>query len=81
VSRQHTTCRRDYKLVIPHWYENGVQLLLPLNLVEPGKADLALVVEKDTKAQAYLARTVLSLDVAYMDARFIAKPDREWLDP
>jgi hypothetical protein len=38
-------------------------------------------VEKDTKAQAYLARTVLSLDVAYMDARLIAKPNREWLDP
>jgi len=46
-----------------------------------GKADLALVVEKDAKAQAYLTRTVLSLDMAYPDAQPIAKPNREWLNP
>ncbi len=73
--------RRNYKLAIPHWYDNRVQLLLPLSLVRPGKADIALVVEKDVKAQVYMARTILSLDMAYMDARLIARPDREWLDP
>ncbi len=81
VDSTRERARRNYKLAIPHWYENRVQLLMPLNLVEPGKADLALVIEKDPAAQVYLARTILSLDMAYMDARLIARPDREWLDP
>ncbi|WP_119086590.1 DUF3825 domain-containing protein [Candidatus Cryosericum septentrionale] len=46
-----------------------------------GKADLALVVEEDAKTQAYLTRTVFSLDMAYLDAQPIAKPNRERLNP
>ena len=43
------------------------------------KADLALSVEKDGKR--YISRTVLELEWAYSNARLLAKPDREWLDP
>nr|WP_197714770.1 DUF3825 domain-containing protein [Maliibacterium massiliense] len=72
--------RRNYKIAIPHWYDNKIQLLMPLQLV--GKsADLALVVDKDKERGRYFARTVLTMDMAYIDARLLARPDREWLNP
>jgi hypothetical protein len=36
-------------------------------------------VEKEGKR--YISRTVLKLEWAYSNARLLAKPDREWLDP
>ena len=73
---------RNYKIAIPHWYENKIQLLLPINLVSPNNmADLALVVDKDETSKVYKARTVLPMDYAYMNARLLAQPDRDWLNP
>ena len=64
---------------IPHYYNGKLQLLLPLSLLSQEKADLALAVEKEGKR--YISRTVLKLEWAYSNARLLAKPDREWLDP
>lgn len=71
--------RRNYKAAVPHYYNGKIQLLLPLSLLSQDKADLALAVEKDGKR--YISRTVLKLEWAYSNARLLAKPDREWLDP
>lgn len=71
--------RRNYKAAVPHYYNGKLQLLLPLSLLSQDKADLALAVEKDGKR--YISRTVLKLEWAYSNARLLAKPDREWLDP
>lgn len=71
--------RRNYKAAVPQYYNGKLQLLLPLCLVSNDKADLALSVEKDGKR--YISRTVLELEWAYSNARLLAKPDREWLDP
>ena len=71
--------RRSYKTAIPHYYMGRVQLLLPLCLSNPQRADLALVVEKHSTF--YRATTCLTLDMAYTDARLLAKPDRDWLQP
>ena len=38
--------RRNYKTAIPQYYQGSVQLLLPLALLDPAKADLSLVVER-----------------------------------
>lgn len=73
--------RRNYKIAIPHWYEGKIQLLLPLNLISDNNADLALVVDKDKARKKYFARTVLTMDMAYIDARLITRPDRDWLNP
>lgn len=73
--------KRNYKVAIPHWYENKIQLLLPLNLMSDKSADLALVVDKDKERKKYFARTVLTMDMAYIDARLITRPDRDWLNP
>lgn len=73
--------KRNYKVAIPHWYESKIQLLLPLNLMSDSIADVALVVDKDKARNKYLARTILTMDMAYIDARLITRPDRDWLNP
>lgn len=74
----------NYKIAVPQFYfgrdgaEPGrIQLLLPLCFESPARADLALVVERE--ARAYRAFTVLPLDLAYKNARLIARPDSDWL--
>lgn len=71
--------RRNYKTAIPQYYHDNLQLLLPLCLVQPEQADLALVVAREN--EVYRASTVLTLDMAYNNARLIARPDTEWLNP
>lgn len=71
--------RRNYKTAIPQYYRGKIQLLLPLCLGNPQKAELALVAE-DHEA-FYRASTCLTLDMAYNNARQLARPDRDWLEP
>lgn len=75
---------RNYKAAIPQYFRDKggagvVQLLLPICLEHPGKADLALAVQRS--GDAYLGSTVLTLDMAYNNARLLARPDTEWLQP
>ena len=82
IQSLHGMIRRNYKMAIPHWFENKIQLLLPLVLTnEDGVADLALVVERDDKRKIYRGKTILTMDMAYVDARLITKPADEWLNP
>jgi hypothetical protein len=71
--------KRNYKTAVPQYYQGSVQLLLPLTLTDPTKADLALVVERFS--DFYRAATCLTLDMAYNNARQLARPDRDWLVP
>lgn len=71
--------RRNYKTAVPQYYSGAIQLLLPLCLTDPGKADMALVVER--YHEFYRAATCLPLDWAYNNARQLARPDRDWLQP
>jgi hypothetical protein len=73
--------RRNYKIAIPHWYHSKIQLLLPLNITSDTEADLALVADKDAERRIYRIKTALSMDMAYIDARLICRPDRDWLNP
>jgi hypothetical protein len=71
--------RRNYKAAIPQFYNEQVQLLLPICLTDPQRADLALALE--IHRDFYRATTCLTLDMAYNNARQLAKPDRDWLQP
>lgn len=73
--------RTNYKLAVPQFYGNRIQLLLPLNLT-PGSPnpDLALAVHK-IQHDTYTARTCLTLKMAYNNARLIVKPQSSWLKP
>lgn len=73
--------KRNYKLAVPHWYEDKIQLLLPLCITDDNTADVALVAEKDSVRKKYMIRTILTMDMAYLDARIICTPDRHWLNP
>jgi hypothetical protein len=70
---------RNYKTAIPQFYRGRVQLLLPLCITNPSRADLAIVAEDH--GDFYRASTCLTLDMAYNNARQLARPDRDWLKP
>lgn len=67
----------NYKLAIPQYYKEKIQLLLPLCLQSDTKPDLALVVTKI--GNYYQGHTCITLDMAYNNARLIAKPETNWL--
>lgn len=73
--------KTNYKLAVPQYYNNKIQLLLPLNLT-PGSPnpDLALAIHKISE-DTYTARTCLTLKMAYNNARLIVKPQSSWLKP
>ena len=70
---------RNYKMAIPSYYRGKIHFLLPLYLKDSKRADLALAVEANKND--YRVATCLTLDMAYNDARLLAKPDKEWLIP
>mgnify|MGYP000235013551 CR=1 FL=1 len=73
--------KRNYKIAVPQYFltTSAIQLLIPLCLRFPDKADLAIVVED--YGEMYRASTCLTLDMAINNARLLAKPDRDWLNP
>lgn len=69
----------NYKVAVPTYYRGEICLMLPLCLRDSNKTDLALAIKRESNF--YIAKTCLTLDMAYNDARLIAKPDNEWLIP
>ena len=73
--------KRNYKIAVPQYFltSGTIQLLIPLCLSTPEVADLAIVVED--YGTMYRASTCLTLDMAINNARLLARPDRDWLNP
>lgn len=74
----------NFKTAIPIYFPTTrkISLLLPLALVEEDKIDVALALEatnSGTDKRAYIAHTILTLQMAYTDARLITRPDSDWL--
>ena len=72
--------RWNFKTAIPIYYPRTrkICLLLPLCLCDEKKADAALVL--DPVNETYIQRTILTLKMAYVDARLITRPDSDWLE-
>lgn len=79
IDKLYAKVRRNYKIAVPHWHDGRIQLLLPLYLTDPHKPDLALVAERVDAQKCYVIRTILTMDMAYKDARLICRPDSDWL--
>lgn len=81
VRRAQNRVRRNYRAAVPFWYptHDTVQLLLPLSLSDPSRVDLALVVSR--QGEYYRGHTVLTMAMAYSNARLLARPDSDWLEP
>lgn len=71
--------KRNYKTAVPQYYRGEIQLLIPICTENPSVADFALAVRKE--GSSYVAKTCLTLEMAYNNARLLARPDREWLRP
>lgn len=69
----------NYKTAIPQFYKGKMQLLVPICLQAPNVPDLALTCMKTEDKSKYLASTCLTLEMAYNNARLIAKPESNWL--
>lgn len=68
----------NYKLAVPHYYCNKIQLMIPLCFGKTDEPDVALVLDR-MKGNYYQVTTCLDMKMAYMDARLIAKPESNWL--
>ncbi len=79
VRRAKLMIDANYKTAVPQYYKRKIQLLIPICLVSEKTPDLALVVSKNPAGNQYLGHTCLTLDMAYNNARLIARPDSSWL--
>lgn len=67
----------NYTLAVPQFYQSQLQLLLPLEITQSGKAEMALAVKYENGI--YSGRTALTMEMAYNNARLITKPESSWL--
>lgn len=75
----------NYRAAVPHSFNGELQLLLPLCLRQRNRPDLILTVSRiDTVPPVpgsfiYTARTILTLNIPYRNARLVARPEKNWL--
>lgn len=67
----------NYKSAVPQYFNGKIQFLIPISLGDPSVVDLSLAV--GLKDGIYTGHTCLTLDMAYNNARLIAKPESDWL--
>ena len=71
----------NFKTAVPAFYptRNTMSLLLPLDLTNDDRPDVALVVEL-MDSGVYIGQTILTMQMAYNNARLICRPDSDWLN-
>jgi hypothetical protein len=69
--------QRSYRIAVPQFHYDRIQLLLPIYLRSSTRPDLALTLERH--GAWYRAATVLYPDWAYRQARLLTRPNSEWL--
>jgi hypothetical protein len=81
MQQAHRRLKRNYKLAVPQYSPrfDEIQLLIPVCINDKHIADCALAVRKID--DVYVAKTILTMDMAYNNARLITRPDPEWLRP
>lgn len=68
----------NYTLAVPQYREGKIQLLIPLSITQE-EPELALTLEKNDEGTVYIARTCLTLEMAYNNARQLMKPVQAWI--
>lgn len=69
--------KENYKAAVPQYFRGAIQFLIPISLGDPAIVDLSLAVGRE--GDIYTGHTCLTLDMAYNNARLIAKPESDWL--
>lgn len=73
----------NWRLAVPQFYwpkgihRGRIQLFLPLRRHANHAADLALVVERE--GTRYVGYTILTVSMAYKNARLLSRPESDWL--
>lgn len=81
LNRTVKRIRRNFKLAVPCFFptRNVMSMMLPLSFSSTGAPSLVVVCER-TPSGDYLGQTVLTLPMAYIDARLLCRPGSEWLN-
>ena len=64
-------------MVVPQLFHGEIQYLLPISLTNPKTTDLAMTISR--KEGYYVGSTCLTLEMAYNNARLLARPTAPWL--
>ena len=80
LDRAKVRAAYSFRTGVPSFYPgiNRIQILLPLCLMDEDEPDCALVTSKDAHGN-YEGRTILTLRMAYKNARLLCRPESEWL--
>lgn len=81
IVRARKRVRWNYQTALPSYFPTGnnTSLMMPLDLTGTGRVDFALVVDRQ-KNNTYIGETILTLAQAYVDARLVCRPDKDWLN-
>ena len=73
--------RRNHQLAEPCFFptRNVMSMLLPIRLYRSDTPDLALVLERQ-KSTVYIGRTVITMAMAYKNARLLRRFTSDWLN-
>lgn len=64
-------------IVVPQFYQRRIQYLLPISLTDPDQTDLAMTLSP--AGGYYIASTMLTLRMAYLNARPVGRSLAPWL--
>lgn len=80
VNKAVKRLRWNYRLAIPCYYpkRNSMSMLLPMCFHDDNDPQAALVVHL-TDSGNYLGHTLLSMDLAYVNARLVSSQESSWL--
>lgn len=67
----------DWNLAVPQMFQGRVQYLLPIHLTNMERPDLAMALS--IMDGYYIGHTCLTLEMAYQNARLLARPTAGWL--
>lgn len=67
----------DWSLAVPQVFQSRIQYLLPIHLTSMAKPDLAMALSP--LEGYYIGHTCLTLEMAYQNARLLARPTAGWL--
>ena len=69
--------RLDWSIAVPQVFQSRIQYLLPIHLTRMDKPDLAMALS--VMDGYYVGHTCLTLEMAYQNARLLARPTAGWL--
>jgi hypothetical protein len=81
IKKAKDRVHRNVKIAVPQYSfkHRCIQFLIPISVEDTPKVDYALVVQKEE--DGYAGYSILTQRKAYCNARLIAYPHSDWLDP